>query len=57
VSRDDRVKKTAGGQEDSRRSLSAVPRTRRSTPEVRQRRGPGRRREERGHFSLGMGLK
>ena len=69
VARHDRVKEkiytgersdvtwAAGGQEDSRRSPPVVPRTRRSTPEVRERRGPGRRREEGDHFSLGTGLK
>ncbi len=46
-----------GGTEDSSRSPTAVPRTRRSTPEVRQRRGPGMRREEGDHFSLITGLK
>jgi hypothetical protein len=46
-----------GGQEEGRRSPPAVPRTRRSTPVVRERRVPGRRREEGDHFSLATGLK
>jgi hypothetical protein len=69
VRRDNRIKKeidagkrseltwVEGGQEESRRSPPAVPRTRRSTSEVRERRGPGMEREEGDHFSLGMGLK
>ncbi len=46
-----------GWQEESRRSPPAVPRTRRSTSEVRERRRPGMDREEGDHFSLGTGLK
>ena len=38
----------------SSQSPPAVPRTRRSTPEVMHRRGSGRRREEGDHFSFGM---
>ncbi len=67
VRRDNRVEKEidagkrsdvgGGGQEDSRRSPPAVPRTQRSTSEVRERRGPGMKREEGDHFSLGTGLK
>jgi hypothetical protein len=46
-----------GGQNEGRRSPLAVPRTRRSTPVVRERRVPGRRREEGDRFSLATGLK
>jgi hypothetical protein len=39
------------------RSAPAVPRTRRSTPVVRERRVPGRRMEEGDHFFLATRLK
>jgi hypothetical protein len=45
-----------GGQKDSRRSPTAVPRTRRSTSEVREWSGPGMEREEGDHISFGTGL-
>jgi hypothetical protein len=41
-----------GGHAAGRRSPPAVPRTRRSTSDHRERDGPGRRREEGVHFSF-----